>query len=311
MTDLLEQYAEDYLRLRRLFGATLNQHGWLISQFLAWLDDTGDESITVDAAVRWAILPGDVGGQWRAFRLSVIRGFAGYVHAQNPVLAQIFPMGLVPSKVVHAVPYIYTLDQTVLLMTAALTLSPPLRGLTLQTVIGLMAATGMRVGETVGLDLTDIDLTDRLLTVTGKYGKKRLVPILPTTVTALRDYLRHSRELVTAQDGAPFFLTFIGTRPLTGSVERAFRLVATGLGLVAQPGIPAPRLHDFRHTFATTTLLDAYRQGIDVDAQVAVLATYLGHVSPASTYWYLSATPELLTVVSERVEAATLKELIP
>ena len=311
MTVLLKQHAEDYLRLRRLLGATLNNHGWMISQFLAWLDDAGDESITVDAAVRWAVLPVDVGGRWRAFGLSVLRGFAGYVHAQNPGLAQIIPMGLIPSKVVHAVPYIYTPDQTVALMTAALTLSPPLRGLTLQTVIGLMAATGMRVGETVGLDLTDVDLTNGRLAVTGKYGKKRLVPILPSTVMALREYLRHSRELVTARDGAPFFLTFIGTRPLTESVERAFRLVATTLSLVARPGIPAPRLHDFRHTFATITLLDAYRQGIDVDAQVAVLATYLGHVSPASTYWYLSATPELLTVVSERVEAATLKEMNP
>jgi integrase len=304
MTVVLVQYQEDYLRLRRLLGATLNSHGLLISQFLAWLDETGGESLTVDAAVRWAVLPVDAAARWRAFRLSVIRGFAGYVHAQDPALAQIIPMGLVPSKVVHAIPYIYAPDQTLALMTAALTLSPPLRGLTLQAVIGLMVTTGMRVGETVALDLTDIDLTNGLITVTGKYGKTRLVPILPSTVTALREYLRHSRELVTARDDTPFFLTFIGTRPASESIQRAFRSVATSLNLVARPGIRAPRLHDFRHTFATTTLLEAYREGIGVDAQVAVLATYLGHVSPASTYWYLSASPELLTVVSERVEAA-------
>jgi integrase len=304
MTALLVQYQEDYLRLRRLLGATLNSHGLLISQFLAWLNETGGESLTVDAAVRWAVQPADAAARWRAYRLSVIRGFAGYVHAQDPALAQIIPMGLVPSKVVHAIPYFYAPDQTLALMTAALTLSPPLRGLTLQAVIGLMATTGMRVGETVALDLTDIDLANGLITVTGKYGKTRLVPILPSTVTALREYLRHSRELVTARDGAPFFLTFIGTRPASESIQRAFRSVATSLNLVARPGIPAPRLHDFRHTFATTTLLDAYRNGIDVDAQVAILATYLGHVSPASTYWYLNASPDLLAVVSERVEAA-------
>lgn len=312
MTAVLLQYQEEYLRLRRLLGATLNIHGPLITQFIAWLDETGGESLTVDAAVRWAVLPGDTAARWRSFRLSVIRGFAGYVHAQDPALAQIIPMGLIPSKVVHAIPYIYSPEQTLALMDAALTLSPPLRGLTLQTVIGLMATTGMRVGETAALDLTDIDLANGLITVTGKYGKKRLVPILPSTITALRDYLRHSRELVTARDVAPFLLTFIGTRPATESLQRAFRSVATSLNLVARPGIPAPRLHDFRHAFATTTLLDAYRQGIDVDAQVAVLATYLGHVSPASTYWYLTASPELLTVVSERVEAAQLgKEMNP
>ena len=308
MTVVLVQYQEDYLRLRRLLGATLNSHGLLISQFLVWLDETGGEALTIDAAVRWAVLPGEAAARWRAFRLSVIRGFAGYVHAQDPALAQIIPMGLVPSKVAHAIPYIYSPDQTLALMTASLELSPPLRGLTLQTVIGLMATTGLRVGETVALDLTDIDLTNALITVTGKYGKTRLVPILPSTVTALREYLRHSRELVTARDGAPFFLTFIGTRPATESLQRAFRSVATSLNLVARPGIPAPRLHGFRHTFATTTLLEAYRQGIDVDAQVAVLATYLGHVSPTSTYWYLSASPELLSVVSERVEAAQLRK---
>ncbi|WP_104131383.1 tyrosine-type recombinase/integrase [Cryobacterium sp. M91] len=308
MTVVLLQYQEDYLRLRRLLGATLKSHEPLISQFLAWLDETGGESLTVESAVRWAVLPVDAAARWRAFRLSVIRGFAGYVHAQDPALAQIIPMGLVPSKVVHAIPYLYAPDQTLALMTAALTLSPQLRGLTLQTVIGLMATTGMRVGEIVALDLNDIDLMNALITVTGKYGKTRLLPILPSTVTALREYLRHSRELVVARDGAPFFLTFIGTRPATQSIQKAFRSVATSLNLVAQPGIPAPRLHDFRHTFATTTLLQAYRQGIDVDAQVAVLATYLGHVSPASTYWYLSASPELLTVVSERVEAAQLSK---
>ncbi len=230
MIVVLVEYQEDYLRLRRLLGATLNSHGLLISQFLAWLDDAGGESITVDAAVRWAVPPVAAAARWRAFRLSVIRGFAGHVHAQNPALAQLIPMGLVPSKVVHAVPYIHTHDQTLALMTAALRLSPPLRGLTLQTVMGLMATTGMRIGETVALDLTDIDLTNALITVTGKYGKKRLVPILLSTAMALREYLRHSRELVTARTAASFFLTFIGARPATGSVEKAFRSVTTMLG---------------------------------------------------------------------------------
>lgn len=312
MTAVLLQHQEDYLRLRRVLGAKLKTHGPLISQFLAWLDETGSECLTVDAAIRWAILPSDTAARWRSFRLSVVRGFAGYVHAQDAALAQIIPRGLIPSKVAHAIPYIYSAEQTLALMAAALTLSPPLRGLTLYTVIGLMATTGMRVGETTALDLTDVDLANGILTVTGKYDKTRLVPILPSTVTALRAYLHHSRELVTARDTAPFLLSFIGTRPAPESIQKAFRSVATSLNLVAKPGIPAPRLHDFRHSFATMTLLDAYRHGIDVDAQVATLATYLGHVSPASTYWYLTASPELLTLVSERVEAAQLgKEMTP
>lgn len=304
MNAALTDYSTDYLRLRRLLGARLTAHDGFIRQFLTWLNDSGQEQITGEAAVRWAGLPIDTASQGRAFRLSVIRGFAAYVHAQDPSLADIILPGLIPSKVAHAVPYIYTPQQTWELMAAARILSPPLRGLTLSTVIGLLATTGMRIGETLALNVTDIDLGARTILVTGKYGKKRLVPVLPSTVMALRDYLRQSRKLVTIRDTTAFFLTFLGTRAHPEGAERAFRSLTTTLGLTARPGVPAPRLHDFRHTFATMTLIDAHRQGGDVDACIAVLATYLGHVSPASTYWYLSATPELLTLASEKVEAA-------
>lgn len=304
MNATLTDHSTDYLRLRRLLGATLTAHDGFIRQFLTWLKDSGQEKITGEAAVRWAGLPVDTASQSRAFRLSVIRGFSAYVHAQDPSLADIILPGLIPSKVAHAVPYIYTPKQTQELMAAARTLSPPLRGLTLSTVIGLMATTGMRIGETLALNVSDIDLGAGTILVTGKYGKKRLVPVLPSTVRALRDYLRQSRKLVSKWDTAAFFLTFIGTRAHRGSAEKAFRSLTTALGLTARPGTAAPRLHDFRHAFATTTLIEAYRHSGDVDACIAVLATYLGHVSPASTYWYLSATPELLTLASEKVEAA-------
>lgn len=304
MNTTLTDHSTDYLRLRRILGATLTAHDGFIRQFLTWLNDAGQTRITGEAAVCWAGLPVDTASQSRAFRLSVIRGFAAYVHAQDPLLADIILPGLIPSKVAHAVPYIYTPQQTLELMAAARTLSPPLRGLTLSTVIGLMSTTGMRIGEILALNLSDIDLGAGTIMVTGKYGKKRLVPVLPSTVTALREYLRQSRKLITSHDATAFFLTFIGTRTHRGNAEKAFRSLTTTLGLTARPGVPAPRLHDFRHTFTTTTLIEAYQHSGDVDSCIAVLATYLGHVSPASTYWYLSATPELLTLASEKVEAA-------
>lgn len=184
MATVLEGYAQDYLRLRRVLGATLNGHGQLISSFLTSLNAAGQEAITIDEAVRWACLPADAAPRWRAYRLAVIRGYAAFIHAQDPSLAQIIPPKLIPSRVVHAIPYIYTPQQILELMEAALGLAPPARGLTLSTVIGLMAVTGMRIGETLALDFTDIDLGTGVITVTGKYGKKRLVPVHPSTTTS-------------------------------------------------------------------------------------------------------------------------------
>jgi integrase/recombinase XerD len=304
MNTVLAGHEQEYLRLRRLMGATLHAHEGLISSFLSGLQAAGQEQITVEAAVAWAVLPTDVSPRWRAYRLAVIRGFCAYVHARNPVLAPVIPAGLIPSKAVHAIPYIYTPWQTVELMDAARQLGPPARGLTMATVVGLMAATGLRIGETLALDLADVDLAAGVITVTGKYGKKRLVPVHPSTAGALAGYLRQSRDLVTARDPEAFFLTFIGTRPHAGNLQTAFRSQATALGLKPRPGAGPPRLHDFRHTFATESLAAAYRPGIDADARIAVLATYLGHVSPASTYWYLSSTPELLLLAAERIQAA-------
>jgi len=162
----------------------------------------------------------------------------------------------------------------------------------------------MRIGEALALDTADVDLGAGVITVTGKYGKDRLVPLHPSTAGALAGYLSASRELVTARDPDAFFLTHIGTRPHTGNLQKAFRSLATALGLTPRPGAGPPRLHDFRHTFATESLAEAYRGGAGADARIAVLATYLGHVSPASTYWYLTASPELLGLAAERIEAA-------
>jgi integrase len=304
MNPTLADYRVDYLRLRRLLGATLNAPDRLTGNFLGWLAGTGLDTITVDAALRWACLPSTAAPRWRAYRLAVIRAFAAYVHAHDPGSAELIPAGLIPSKVAHAVPYIYTRRQTCDLMDAAFRLDPPVRGLTLATVIGLLAATGMRIGEALALDLADVDLGGQVITVTGKYAKQRLVPIDPSVVTALRGYLHRSRDLVAARDLDTFFVTSVGTRPHPGNLQTAFRTVTKQANLPPRPGARGQRLHDFRHTFATTSLVDAYRADVDVDAQIVVLATYLGHVSPASTYWYLTATPELLTLASQRVEAA-------
>jgi integrase len=291
-----------YLAWRRAMGYRLDRQAGQIGQFLDYLEARRAGTITVEDALAWACLPGSGRPGWHAARLTAIRGFAAYVHADRSADAELIPTGLIPSRVEHAVPFLYTAAQVTDLMRQAKALTPLIRGLTLATVIGLMASTGIRIGEALSLDTTNFDAGKAALTVTGKYQKVRRLPVHTSTVRALTNYLQVSRRLVGPPKDEALFLTLNATRPLASNVEKAFRVVTSSCGLRVEPGIKPPRLHDLRHSLAVNTLIEAHRDGVDVDARIATLAGYLGHVSPSSTYWYLTASPELLDIVAERVE---------
>lgn len=304
----LADYSRDYLRLRRAMGHKLARHDRMLADFLAGLAAAGQEAITIAAAIRWASAPKQTSPRWWAARLSVVRGLAGYIHSREPDRAEPIPADAIPSRARRSVPYIYTSDQVEALTGAALALRPRVRGLTLTTIIGLMAVTGLRISECLALDVPDLDADDDVLTVTGKRGRPRLVPIHPTTTEALTDYRRAAALLVPRlEDRQALFLSARGTRPHAGGVEAAFRGLVDKLGYAPKPGGRPPRLHDMRHTMASNTLVRAHSDGADVDATVALLAAYLGHASPASTYWYLTATPELLELAAAKVAAAQQK----
>lgn len=302
MSGDLRASARQYLALRRAMGYQLVRHEELIRQFVDYLDSKHQTRISVEHALAWASLPGQTRPRWHTARLTVIRGFAGFVHANCPADGDLIPAGLLPGRVERPVPYLYAPDQIGALMSGACALRPLIRGLTLSTVIGLMAATGIRISEALAMDTTSIDAAEPAITVTGKYAKVRRIPVHATTIAALSTYLRNSRVLVGAPDGGSLFVTVNATRPRANNVETAFRTVATAIGLRAPAG-SSPHLHGLRHTFAVNTLIDAHRAGVDVHARIGTLATYLGHVSPASTYWYLTASPELLDLTADRVEA--------
>ncbi len=284
-------------------GYHLSRHDGLISQFLDHLEHRHQSRISVEDALAWACLPRGVRPRWHSARLAVIRGFAVHVHAHCAEAAELIPAGLVPSRVDHAVPYLYTPAQITGLIKHAHTLAPAVRGITLATVIGLMATTGIRIGEALALDTTSLDLGKNTLLVTGKYGNTRRLPVHSSTTTALAGYLRTSRGLVGSPRDQTLFVTMNATRPRDNNVQQAFRVLTRACQLPAGTGNNEPRLHDLRHTFAVNTLLEAHRAGVDVDARIAALATYLGHTSPTSTYWYLTASPELLDLVNDRIEA--------
>jgi integrase len=248
------------------------------------------------------VLPGGH-PSWHAYRLAVVRGFAAWLRTVDPA-AEIPPAGLIPSRKPRATPYLYADDEVAALMAAAESLRTPLRTATYRTLIGLLSATGMRVGETIGLDRSDADLDDGVLTVRdGKHGKSRLVPLHETTARALRDYLRTRDGLCPDATTNAVFISPAGTRLIYCNVHATWKKLAITAGLQPRSGNCRPRIHDLRHSFAIRTMLDAYEAGLDGQATLAVLSTYLGHVNPKATYWYLTASPELMAAAGRRLDA--------
>lgn len=293
---------DDYLTLRRSLGHKLEEDGRLLPSFVAYIERSDSPVITVPLALAWAGRP-PATAKSRARRLGIVRRFARYVRALDP-RTEVPSPGLVPYCKARLAPYLYSSEDVRALMEAtAHDLHGPLKAFTYATLFGLLAATGIRVGEAIALDRPDVDLVDGLLFVrTGKFGKSREVPLHPTTTAALRAYARRRDRVYRRCRSPSFFVSQTTTRLIYKNIEVGFRRLVRRGGLTQ--GRRRPRIHDLRHTFAIRTLLDWYRAGVDVEARIPLLSTYLGHVNPSSTYWYLTAAPELMGLAAKRLERA-------
>jgi integrase len=233
-------------------------------------------------------------------RLRAIRGFARYLQALDPA-HEVPPTSLLPVRTARPVPHLYSKADITTLMQAARALPAPLWGPTMETIIGLLWATGLRVGEALRLDVDDLDAERGVLTVwLSKFNKSRLVPVAPSTVAALE---RYRRQLPAGLATPALFIGPDCQRATYARFNRFFVRLVDATGITAGAG-RRPRAHDLRHSFAVRTLVGWYRDGADVAALLPRLSTYLGHVEPASTYWYLSAAPELMTLAALRLEPA-------
>jgi integrase len=301
MTTLREALG-DYLRIRRRLGFEMPQDGRLLEGFVEFLERAGAERITTELALAWARMPVHAHPHcWRQ-RLGVARGFARHLATIDPA-SEVPSKDLLPATRPRVAPYIYTDDEIAALMDAARGLTPPLRATRHETLIGLLAVTGMRPGEALGLDRQDVDLTRGAVHVrAGKQKKQREVPLHDTTTSALRAYaLRRDARFPTPSTPA-FFISARGRRMARGELNQTFTKLIAEVGLEGRGARARPRPHDLRHAFAVRTLLDWYAAGEDIDRRMPLLSTYLGHVDPASTYWYLEAVPELLQLISRRLE---------
>ena len=278
------------------------QDGRLLEGFVEFLEQAGAERITTKLALMWARMPVDAHPhRWRQ-RLSVARGFARYLATIDPA-SEIPSTDLLPGHRPRIAPYIYTDAEIAALIAAAGRLRPPLSGARHQTLIGLLAVTGMRPGEALALDRNDVDLNHGAVHVrAGKQKKQREVPLHTTTISAVREYVRLRDARFPTPSTPAFFISARGRRMGRGELNQTFLKVIGEVGLDGRGARARPRPHDLRHAFAVHTLLDWYQAGEDIDRRMPLLSTFLGHTDPASTFWYLEAVPELLEHISRRLE---------
>ena len=293
---------DDYLRIRRQLGFAMPQDGRTLEGFVAFLDQAGAQRVTTELALTWARLPVDVHPfTWRQ-RLILARGFARYLATIDPA-SEVPPIDLLPGHRPRITPYVYSEAEITALMAAARGLRPALRAARHETLIGLLAVTGARPGEALGLDRADVDLDNGVVQVrVGKKHKQRDVPVQQSTVGALRCYASLRDARFPTPPSPAFFLSARGRRMGREELNATFIKLIRQVGLEGVGSRARPRPYDLRHAFAVHTLIDWYRTGENVDRRMPLLSTYLGHVDPASTYWYLENVPELLQLVSERLE---------
>lgn len=297
----LEQDLEDYLHLRHALGHDLADAGRVLPSLVAHLQAHGLRTVTVEAALAWAQhCPTGTSVSGPSRRMTAARGFARYLAGIEPD-TQVPPLGLIPSRQRWRPPFIYTpTDIDAIFGQAQASIVSPLRAATYQTLIGLLVVTGLRIGEAIKLDRGDIDWDQGVLLIReSKFGKSRLVPLHPSSMRALTVHARLRQQLRPRPGEASFFLSLTGKRLCYPVVQDTFRQLINNAGIGTDAPSP-PRLHDLRHTFAVRTLLGWYRSDEDVQAKIPSLSTYLGHREPASTYWYLSAAPELLALAAAR-----------
>lgn len=299
MSSTLIAHLEDYLRVRRALGFKLNEDGHLLGQLVAHVEAAGGTTITSELAIGWARLPERVHPNQWAKRLRVARGFAAYLQTIDPA-TEIPPPDVFPSRRQRATPYLFSEQDICRILQEARRLSRPLCATGYEALLGLLAVSGMRVGEAISLERKDVDLDAGVITIRhAKHDRVRLVPLHPTTTEALRHYASERDRLCLHPRSPAFFLSSAGTAVHKTSLGVTFRAITTRIGLRTET--VRPRIHDLRHRFAVQTLIDWQRSGIKIDEHIATLSTYLGHVSPADTYWYMSASPELMALAAELV----------
>jgi integrase len=307
----LRQAIEEYLAMRRSLGFKLREAGTGLLDFAAFMERRRASYITQALALAWAQEPTNAQPSHWASRLCYIRQFARYRSATDP-RTQIPAPGLLPFQPKRARPYLYSNTEIGQLLHATLNmpLSPKHRGpcallpWVYYCLFGLLSVSGLRLGEARNLELKDIDLKAGVMTIRGgKFGKDRWVALHASTCKVLANYIaRRQRHWAGRPVSSYLFVSSWGNRLDAAQIHRAFYAVSRRIGLRGASDSHGPRLHDFRHRFATTTLVNWYRSNQEPERRLPLLSAFLGHVHVSDTQWYLSASPELMREAMRRLE---------
>jgi len=301
----LRKALRDYLAMRRGLGVKLERSGQWLEDFVSFMERRDADHINSSLALAWAQRPTTAQPFHWALRLGAVRGFARFMCSFDP-RTEVPPSDLLPYRYHRKPPHIYTDEELRRILTGALQLWPPssIRPRTYYTLFGLLIVTGLRSGEAISLELRDVDLQQCLLTVRGgKCGKDRLVPFHSSTRDVLADYRQRRAHLLAGRREDNFFVTRKGTRLSKRGVYNTFERLTRKIGLRGAPsGRRPPRMHDFRHRLATMTLVRLYRSGKEPERYLPTLSTFLGHVKPSDTFWYLQQHPELMKQAMRRLE---------
>ena len=307
----LRARVEQYLAERRQLGFELSTMGHALARFTRYVTKVGHQGpLTIDLMAAWARQAkgghGDRATSARQLRL--LRPFTGWLRQFEPAteVPDEAVFGRVPGRMA---PHIYREQEIVELLAAARQLGPPggLRPAVIETLFGLIACTGLRISEALGLQDADVDLKAEALTVRqGKFGKSRLVPLHPSAVEALARYRTQRTRHVRTTPDMPFFVAtrgrLLGEPVGDRQVHRIFEQLRKQLGWVDRGSHGAPRVHDLRHSVAVRRLVLWHEQGVDISQRMLALSTYLGHAKVSNTYWYLTGVPELMGLVGQRFE---------
>jgi integrase/recombinase XerD len=301
---MLTADVDRYVRLRQTLGFKLRDASRSLRAFAGFAAAQGDTRVRQSTAVAWAAAAPSPHA--RQIRLRLVTQLARFLHAEDSA-HEVPPSSLVHCPRLRPLPYIYAPEQVAQIVAAAgrLRRAYPLRCQVYATLLGLIAATGLRVSEALDLRLSDV-LPDAVLHIRqAKFGKDRYVPLHPTVVDALGRYLAARRRLAVTDDHV--FVSASNRRIASSTVNYTFRRVLQLAG-IPSPRTRPPRIHDLRHTFATRALERCPARRETVAQHFVALATYLGHADIGNTYWYLQATPELMQDIAATVETLVAEE---
>jgi integrase len=307
VTGVVTARVEEFIVLRRGLGYRSLSQERALRAFGRHLDQQGYEGpIRLESSLDWATTTTSIDPCNPARRLAVVRGFLRHLAAMDGA-TEVPDPGLLGSTGHRKPPHIYSEAEIGELLAAAAGLAPAggLRPHCYVALFGLLACTGLRISEALALCCGDVDLDEAVLTVrAGKRGRTRLVPLHPSAVPPLAGYAaeRRRRYGPPGKDAA-FFRTDRSDQISYSTAHHTFGVLRRQLGWTTTGRTRAPRIHDLRHRMVVRRIQTWHAEGVDVDANIAVLATYLGHVEVRDLYWYLSAVPELMGIVAARFEA--------